>query len=210
MNMNALGRIYTQVSTHQNVYFWVSQSKNVQVHDFVLRIYHILHFISFRFVVFSSYVHQYSKNHKHQRLMQKKLVITCNVYFCIVQFGCHKVHNTHKSSKFVCLPNLNQGSRLPDDKYRNSLLYGIRFVVVAFFIFIDLQNRQEFFCNEKKVQNFDLIFIFLAYYGRLEGVLGWLTVNSMGKTLYRILLFCAWMRASCTSTGESTICIPRC
>ena len=40
-----------------------------------------------------------------------------------------------KVQSFVCLPNLNQGSRLPEDMYKNFLLDGIRFAVVAFFIF---------------------------------------------------------------------------
>ena len=41
----------------------------------------------------------------------------------------------------------------------------------------------------KKSTKFWFFLIVLANYGRLEGGLGWLTVNSTKKTLYRIFLF---------------------
>ena len=111
------------------------------------------------------------------------------MYFCTVQFGCHKVHNTHKSTKFVCLPNLNQESRLPEDTYQNSLLDGIRFVVVAFFIYHRSRFKARVFLQRKKSTKFGLFLNFSADSGRLEAVLGWLTVKSTKKPLYRILLF---------------------
>ena len=89
----------------------------------------------------------------------------------------------------LCLPNLNQESCLPKDTYQNSLLDGIRFVVVGFLIYHRSRFKTRAFLQRKKSTKFGFFLNFSADSRRVEAVLGWLTVKSTKKPLYRILLF---------------------